>query len=195
MSTLTKRSPVVIMDPYLRLGEIMRARMEIEVKPKVVPQPLRINLLEEFGDIYAAKEYETLDGYLDLCDKWSDRMDKILREGLLCGRKIVISFKGIKNNPELFYRSICKLYHEFPVDRVDSDIKVIDNESNDGEDTLARCREGTKRDIKDPRAAALRRRTTHKIMGDEDDIPEEDKTWLKYELTEEEEWEWLKYTN
>jgi hypothetical protein len=167
--------------------------MEIEVKPKVVPQPLRINLLEEFGDIYATKEYETLDGYLDLCDKWSDRMDKILREGLLCGRKIVISFKGVKHNADLFYRSICKLYHEFPVDRVEGDIKVIDNEANDGEYRLACCREGTKRDIKDPRAAALRRKRLHELVGDIDDIPEEDKTWLKYELTEEEKWGWQRY--
>jgi hypothetical protein len=193
MSTLTKRVPVVIMDPYLRLSEMMRSRMEIEVKPKVVPQPLRINLLEEFGDIFAAKESETLDGYLSLSEKWSDRMHEILREGLLCGCKIVISFKGMEKHAELFYDSICRLYHEFSVDRVEGDIKVIDNELNGGEFKLNRWREGTKLAIYDPRAAALNRKRFHESVGDIDDVPEEDKTWLKYELTDQEEREWRKY--
>jgi hypothetical protein len=150
------------------LGELSEMNKLPHPKEKE-KEPLYINVYKMYGSRYA----------LDLDEK-APPIYRKLREGLLSGRKVVIDFSGMRSDGWLYEETVCKLYEEFPVDRVEGDVKVIGLEGA-GDVLLSRARHYAKMEIYKPKLFAQCMKIQYESTGDIDKLTESEKIWLKYE--------------
>jgi hypothetical protein len=152
------------------LGELSEINKLNKLPHPKEKEPLYINVYKMYGSRYA----------LDLDEK-APPIYRKLREGLLSGHKVVLDFSGIDGDGGLYEETVCKLYEEFPVDRVECDVEVTGLENAGDEALLDRARHYAKMEIYKPKLFAQCMKIQYESTGDIDKLTEDEKIWLKYE--------------
>jgi hypothetical protein len=157
--------------PVLQLVGLLGELSEINKLPHPKEkEPLYINVYKMYGSRYAVNLEEK-----------APPIYRKLREGLLSGRKVMIDFSGMRGDGGLYEETVCKLYEEFPVDRVEGDVEVTGLESAGDEALLDRARHYAKMEIYKPKLFAQCMKIQYESTGDIDKLTEAEKIWLKYE--------------
>jgi hypothetical protein len=146
-------------------------------------QTLQMNLAEDFGYIFRAKEYNSKDDLEAIAYEQIQQQEVShkLGQALKDGKKLNISFKGISRySSELFLNAISSLYWYFPVQTVDDNVHVTGLQGAD-DVRLARLRRYTIMEIYEPERYARHYKIDCESTGDIDDMTDDEKIWLKYE--------------
>jgi hypothetical protein len=146
-------------------------------------QTLQVNVLQDFGHIFRAKEYHNEDMATAVLHEqlWQQKVSQIFGSALKDGKKLVISFKDFgRKDPDLFLNAIRNLYWYFPVQTVDDSITITDLPKVD-RFAFERMRKSTVMEVYEPEKYAMRFKSWCILMNETDDMTDDEKIWLKYE--------------